>query len=103
MTGPNRAGLVQSPGLKDSSEPVSDGPGVVHSATVRSFQIKAVALPTRLYRFVAEVRRRTEAKGLSTTFVVLRCFQWLSGKPKNVTIRSQSSSSVSTAFGYQAL
>ena len=38
-------------------------------------------LATRLNRFAAEVRRRTEAKGLSTMFVVLRCFQWLSGKP----------------------
>ena len=39
--------------------------------------------------------------GLSTTLVVLRCFQWASGKLKNVTMRSQSSSSVATAFGYQ--
>ena len=50
------------------------------SATKSSFQISAVALSTRLKRFAAVVLSRTAAKGLSTTFVVRRCFQWSSGK-----------------------
>jgi len=33
------------------------------SATIRSFQIRAVALSTRLNRLAAELRSRTEAKG----------------------------------------
>ena len=37
--------------------------------------MRAVALSTRLNRFAADVRSRTEANGLSTTFVVRRCFQ----------------------------
>ena len=41
--------------------------------------MRAVALSTRLNRFAADVRSRTEANGLSTTFVVRRCFQWASG------------------------
>ena len=42
--------------------------------------MRAVALSTRLNRFAADVRSRTEANGLSTTFVVRRCFQWAAGK-----------------------
>ena len=43
------------------------------SATMRSFQISAVAPSTFLNRLAAEVRSRTAANGLSTTFVVRRC------------------------------
>ncbi len=49
------------------------------SATSSSRQISAVALSTRLNRFAAVVRSRTEANGLSTTLVVRRCRQCFSG------------------------
>ena len=47
----------------------------------------------------AEVRSRTAANGLSTTFVVRRCLQCPAGKSKNAVIRSQSPARISTALG----
>ena len=63
--------------------------------------MRAVALSTRSNLFTALVLRRTLANGNSTTSVVHRCFQWTSGKSPNATMRSQSSLSAFTAFGYQ--
>ena len=50
------------------------------SATIKVFQITATAFSTFLNRFAALVRRRTAAKGDSTTFVVRRCVQCSFGK-----------------------
>ena len=70
------------------------------SATMRSFQISAVAPSTFLNRLAADVRSRTAANGLSTTFVVRRCLQCPAGKSKNAVIRPQSPARISTALGY---
>ena len=47
----------------------------VFSATHSNFQMRAQALSTRLKRFAALVRSRTEANGDSMMLVVRRCFQ----------------------------
>ena len=73
------------------------------SATISVRQIRALAATIFLYRLAALVLRRTEAKGLSTTLVVLRCLQCFVGKSKKVSIRSQSRSRALTAFGNWAL
>jgi hypothetical protein len=56
------------------------------------------ALSAFLNRFVASFRSRTAANGLSTTFVVLRSFQWSTGNSRKVTIRSQYFSMIVAAF-----
>ena len=61
--------------------------------------MRAVADSTRLYRLPAVVRRRTAAKGDSTTFVVRRCRQCSGGNWEHVMSRSQSWASRSTALG----
>ena len=55
-------------------------PGGERHGCKSNFQISAVALSTRLNRFAAVVLSRSAANGLSTTFVVRRCFQRSSGK-----------------------
>lgn len=49
------------------------------SAICKTFQISVVADSIRLERLPTVVRRRTAAKGDSTTFVVRRCDQCLRG------------------------
>jgi len=48
----------------------------VFSAIIKVFQIRAVALSTRLKRFPASVRSRTAAKGDSMGLVVRTCNAW---------------------------
>lgn len=54
---------------------------------MRSVQIRAKALSTRLNRLAAVVLSRTPRMGSSTTLVVLRCLQRASGKSQNAPIR----------------
>jgi hypothetical protein len=49
----------------------------VDSATNTIFQINAVAFSTFLKRLAAVVRKRTVAKGDSSTFVIRKCGQFL--------------------------